>query len=132
MSLAMTFFLIDDDEDDQQIFSFALSAVDRKINFLSARDGAEAIEMIKRNEFFVPDFIFLDLNMPRMGGIECLVELKKMDHLKQSRIIIYTTSADQRDRQRIFDLGAHDFRTKPSNISDLKSMIHEIIQPNKN
>lgn len=127
MSLALTFLLIDDDEDDQQVFSYALSAIDKKIQFVTANDGIEALDMIRKDKEFVPDYIFLDLNMPKMGGIECLTELKKIDQLKEVPIVIYTTSSDQRDRNRIFELGATDFKTKPSDISELKKMIRDVI-----
>lgn len=123
-----TFFLIDDDEDDQQVFSFALSSIDQKIKFFSASDGNEALDIIRTNRQFIPDYIFLDLNMPRMGGIECLYELKKLEHIRHVPIIIYTTSSDQRDKERIFEMGASDFKTKPSDISELKKMIREIIK----
>ena len=70
-----TCLLVDDDEDDAEIFSIALNEANPDIKCLTAADGLEALEML-RDPSFIPDYIFLDLNMPLMTGKECLVEIR--------------------------------------------------------
>ena len=66
----MKILLIDDDVDDQEIFVLALKSLYKSVDILTAQDGMEALEILK---IFVPDCIFLDLNMPRMGGKPTLI-----------------------------------------------------------
>ena len=73
-------FLIDDDDDDRKIFGIALSKIDEGIEYRYAANGIEAIDHLKATTK-IPDYIFLDLNMPKMTGVECLIELKKFAHL---------------------------------------------------
>lgn len=113
-----TCLLVDDDEDDKEIFCMALSETDPSIRCLVASDAVEALKML-RDPAFVPDYIFLDLNMPLMSGKECLQEIRKLPHLKKTPVIIYSTSASHRDIQETRDLGASSFITKPPQISVL-------------
>ena len=74
------FFLVDDDADDVSIFKEILREVNPSIALVSAADGQEALKFLKHQQDNYPDVIFLDLNMPRMNGKECLSELKKDPH----------------------------------------------------
>jgi CheY-like chemotaxis protein len=125
MSKPITCFLIDDDADDQEIFELALKSVDPTILFNGAGDGVEAVQKLQTEQTFAPDFIFLDLNMPRMDGKECLRELRKIDRLKDTPIIIYSTSTDERDRVETKALGADHYLEKQSSIKVLKSKLTE-------
>ncbi len=119
----MTILLIDDDMDDTLLFRKVVSDIDKSIIFLSARDGKEAFEYLQSGRQRSPDIIFLDLNMPRMNGKECLLLLKKDPLLKDIPVIIYTTSSLPRDKQETIAAGAICFITKPSSISDLKKIM---------
>lgn len=112
-------FLIDDDFDDQEIFSLALEQVDPSFTFVAAASGSEALVMLADKKLSVPDYIFLDLNMPRMNGKECLKEIKKFDHLRHIPVVIYSTSSMKNDIVETSVLGAADFIIKPFNMSDL-------------
>jgi CheY-like chemotaxis protein len=70
-----TVFLIDDDRDDREIFMEALAEIDNSAICYTAENGLDALNKLNEN-LVIPQFIFLDLNMPRMSGRECLVELK--------------------------------------------------------
>ena len=88
MSLNKTCFLIDDDVDDQDIFILALEEVDPTIRCELASDGVEALQKIREEKNFRPDYIFLDLNMPRMNGRQCLAEIKQLEFLRNTPVII--------------------------------------------
>src|SRR6478609_7708904 len=89
-------FLIDDDDDDREFFTSALTELDGSIKLDYAHSGAEAVERLGKTRETIPDFIFLDLNMQPMSGAECLVKLKKMAHLVDVPVIIYSTSLNEK------------------------------------
>jgi CheY-like chemotaxis protein len=113
----ITCFLIEDDEDDQEIFSMAINNLQMQIKCIFASDGTEALEKLVKSD--PPDYIFLDLNMPRMNGRQFLIEIKKHDKLKSIPVVIYSTSSEERDRSETQTLGASAFITKPPYLSEL-------------
>lgn len=123
----ITCLLVDDDDDDKEIFCLALNDANPLIKCHLACDGLEALSMLK-DSTFIPDFIFLDLNMPLMSGKECLIEIKKRPHLKDTPVIIFSTSASQKDVQDTIELGAASFITKPPLISSLTERLLEVFQ----
>jgi CheY-like chemotaxis protein len=123
MAKPITCFLIDDDKDDQEIFMLALEDMNINVACVTANDGNEALNKFAQDETFLPDYIFLDLNMPRINGKQCLVEIKKIDHLKNIPVIIYSTSSAQKDKLETEMLGASAFITKPSSISEFTKIL---------
>ncbi len=120
--------IIDDDEDDREMFREALQAVDETAQSVVALDGVEAIEMLRTQDVRVPDFIFLDLNMPRMGGKECLRHIRLMPHLQHVPVIIYTTSRQKRDVEETRALGAVHFISKPFHFEDICRSIRYVLE----
>ena len=123
-------FLIDDDLDDQEIFFMALQQFDESIQCDFANDGAKAIEQLEADKGNVPHCIFIDMNMPRMNGIECLEQIKKADRLKDIPVCMFSTSADPTLVARTKELGALDFIVKPADISELSEMIRQFFKLN--
>jgi len=119
-------FLVDDDRDDREIFIEALAEIDNSCRCVTAENGEEAIKKLHANGF-LPDFIFLDLNMPRMNGRECLVEIKNIKRLEEIPVIIYTTSSLQREREELVRLGASMFLTKPANFHELCQSLKQVL-----
>ncbi|KAA9346237.1 MULTISPECIES: response regulator [Larkinella] len=127
MNSPVTCFLIDDDEDDQELFTLALKKVDPTLTCVVADDCGEAIQKLREEDAFMPQFIFLDLNMPRMHGKQCLMELKKIARIEHIPIIIYTTSSEPKDIHETKALGATDFLTKPPLISTLTTRLAKLL-----
>ena len=121
-----TLFIVDDDEDDQEIFVAAAKEIDESIMCVTVDNCEEAIEKLK-NHKEIPDFIFLDLNMPRINGRQCLVELRKVAHLKHVPVIIYSTSSLKKDIEETARLGADMFITKPNKFDDLCKTLNSVI-----
>jgi len=119
-------FIIDDDEDDQLFLHEAMNDLKIPIDCYYANNGESALKQLRNDEIPVPDFIFLDLNMPKLNGKECLVEIKKLPRYANVPIIIYTTSSNQKDKQETMQLGAHYFLTKPTRISELCTRLLEL------
>lgn len=122
-----TFFIVDDDTDDQEIFLAAVKEVDDSIECVTVDNCEEALSKLKKASGKLPDFIFLDLNMPRINGRQCLVELKKLAHLKHIPVIIYSTSSLKKDIEETTKLGADMFITKPSRFEDLCRVLTNFI-----
>lgn len=117
-----TCLLVDDDEDDKEIFCLALKKIDPSIDCITASDGREALSILDDGSF-IPDYIFLDLNMPRMDGKECLKEIRKQNRLDKVPVIIFTTSSAERDKEETKKLGANSFITKPPLVSTLADLL---------
>lgn len=119
-------FLADDDLDDQDFFKHALKQIDESIVCVTASNGEEAIKKLKTITQ-LPDYIFLDLNMPRMSGLKCLIEIKKINSLKNIPVIIYSTSSEERDINEAKKLGADYFVTKPFDFKELCDTLKHVI-----
>jgi CheY-like chemotaxis protein len=111
-------FVIEDDPDDQEIFSMALEKINPSMQCCFANDGIEAMEKLNTGNF-VPDYIFIDLNMPRMGGTQCLQEIKKLQHLNDIPLVIYSTSSEDKFKDELKKIGATEYLVKPTKISIL-------------
>jgi len=109
----MVILYVDDDAEDWDFFNEAIKQIDPTIKCLMASNGKAALETLK-SASVLPDYIFLDINMPLMDGKTCLVELKKNDKLKHIPVIMYSTTSDTREIKECYQLGAFDFLIKPN------------------
>jgi CheY-like chemotaxis protein len=116
--------LADDDEDDRELFEEALSDIHPNAVLTTAKDGEELMFFLKN--YHKPDLVFLDLNMPRKNGKECLQEIKKNHELQKVPVIIYSTSVNPADIEDTFSLGAILFFKKPNSFEQLKQNVKEI------
>ncbi|HYE55633.1 MAG TPA: response regulator [Chitinophagaceae bacterium] len=120
--------LIDDDEDDKDIFCSALEKVTDKISLTAFDNAREALNKLSSKEIHA-DLIFLDLNMPVMNGQQFLVEIKKDEKLRHIPIIILSTSSHASTISLTRELGANDFITKPDKFDDLINILKKVLQP---
>lgn len=117
--------LIDDDVEDQEIFTEALREVSDQLKCTTSTNAKEALAQLDKMELH-PDLIFLDLNMPIMTGLEFLKEIKHLDHLKSLPVIIFSTSSNPATIEETTQLGAIDFITKPSRFNDLVNILQPL------
>jgi CheY-like chemotaxis protein len=133
MSKVIHVLLIDDDSDDSFLFKEALKRIERTTEYSYCDGGISAIKFLTNNSN-LPDYIFLDLNMPRMNGLEVLAELKNNATLKHIPVIMYSTSANEDHQRDAHKLGASLYVTKPYQVSELKKailMVFETVEPGK-
>jgi CheY-like chemotaxis protein len=119
--------LIDDDEDDREIFLTVIKENASSVVCNVAENGREALDKLTQ-EFIKPDLIFLDLNMPRMNGREFLTEIKKFDSLRDIPVIILSTSADKETISETRKLGAQHFISKPDKFSTWETLLKQALQ----
>jgi CheY-like chemotaxis protein len=110
--------LIDDDQEESEILNFAAEELSEPVKCLRADNGREALDGLRAGKY-CPDYIFLDLYMPRMDGVECLSRLKRLPQLGQVPVIVYSASLPESHREELRRLGADGFIEKTSNIPDL-------------
>ena len=120
--------LVDDDLDDHEIFSLALQESESPVEVVRAYDGFEALSHLRDKRFERPDFIFLDLNMPRMNGKQCLQQLKDDLNLKDIPVVIYSTSSEIKDLIDAQRLGATAFIVKSSSIHELTLALRDFFR----
>lgn len=121
----MIVFYADDDPEDCQLFAEALQQIDPGLKPIIAKDGKEALTLLNQMRD-LPDYIFLDINMPLVDGKKCLIEIKKSDRLKGIPVIMYSTTSDTNEIQQYYKLGAHDFLIKPANFGVLCDSLESI------
>lgn len=126
MKKILTAFLIDDDQDDQEFFALAVSRLKIPVKCEFANDCKEALEMLSW-ESFKPDFIFLDINMPLINGIECLREIRKINRFKQIPVYMHSTSIDDNTINDCIKLGANGVIKKAYTIQEIKQKLEEVI-----
>jgi CheY-like chemotaxis protein len=123
MADKITCLLVDDDEDDREIFCAALEDVNKDFTCISVENGQEALDKLLAENSRLPDFIFLDLNMSVMDGKTFLQEVKSVPRLRDVPVIIYTTSSYSKDIAETKELGASHYMVKPANIDTLTDML---------
>ena len=116
--------LVDDDPDDQEVFLTALSDVSESALCLVGPDGDRALELL-HNEETIPDYIFLDLNMPRMNGFEFLAAMKKSKILQNIPVIVYSTTSQPAQIEKVKKLGATEFFTKTYKYKELCALLRK-------
>jgi CheY-like chemotaxis protein len=130
INVPLNILLADDDSDDRFFFVKALQEISIATDIHTVNDGEQLMDYLTLNDENIPDILFLDLNMPRKNGFECLFELKDNSKLKSIYVIMFSTSYP-RDLnyeidmiKRLYKIGAQDYIRKPSDFEQLKQVIH--------
>lgn len=122
--------LADDDEDDRLFFKDAFDEIKIKKVVNVVMDGIELMAYLEQPDIVLPHILFLDLNMPRKGGMECLKEIKANPRFSDIAIAIYSTSASEEDIEETFVKGANIYIKKPSDFEALKKVLLKVISIN--
>lgn len=117
--------LADDDRDDHDFFRDALSQINHTIKLSTVENGEELLSLLKH---YIPDFIFLDLDMPGKNGLECLTEIKNSEQLKRIPVVIFSSTSRPANIDTAYEMGADLFFIKPSNYNDLVSSVGAILK----
>ena len=121
--------LADDDPDDRMFFGEALNELPVHASLKTVQDGQELMELLK-NPDETPDMLFLDLNMPRKTGYQCLSEIRSHEKLKQLPVVIFSTSLNADVLNLLYKEGANHYIRKPGDFTKLKAVILEALKRN--
>lgn len=119
--------LADDDLDDCRFFKKALESLDINSNLTIVNDGDALMKYLSEESETPPNVLFLDINMPKKNGIECLEEIRKSAKLKDLPVVMFSTSNSWDTINKLFNSGAHVYIRKPSDFKQLKQVIHHAI-----
>jgi len=119
--------LADDDESDIFLFIEAFEEMKVKTIVHTVNDGLQLMQYLSQENVPLPHLLFLDLNMPRKNGLECLKEIRSIEKLKDISIAIYSTSASEKDVEETFLYGANVYIQKPSDFSELKHVLNKAV-----
>ena len=122
-----TIFIVDDDADDVELFCEAARKINANLKCLAFKNGQEVLDYLKIT-VEIPDYIFLDLDMPTMNGKECLIELNKSNISKAIPVVIYSSSKINDDVTEFKKLGAKAFIKKPVFFEEICSVIIKILE----
>ncbi len=122
-STPLNILLADDDEDDCLLFLDALQELSLPSSLHTVHDGYELMQYLYKNWKDLPQILFLDLNMPCKNGFECLMEIKRDNHLKLMPVIIFSTSNDETMINTLFQNGAQHYIRKPGDFKQLKELV---------
>lgn len=120
--------IIDDDLDDQEIFLMCVNRLCKNVNCTAMNNGIDAIAFLMSNSGYVPHYIFVDVNMPKMNGIDCLIILKTIPALKDTKILMYSTTSAATVVAESKKLGAFDFIVKPPKTAELMEKLSAIFE----
>jgi CheY-like chemotaxis protein len=125
--------LADDDTDDCLFFQKALEEILISNHLTIVHDGEELMDWFAAHPQQLPDVLFLDLNMPRKTGFECLTEIMENEKLKNIYVVMLTTSFPRDNeyelhlKNMLYGLGAHEYIRKPNDFAKLKEIIHNVL-----
>jgi CheY-like chemotaxis protein len=123
----LTTLLADDDTDDCLFFKEAINKFIPAANFTAVHNGEELMLWLTNEKNKLPDVLFLDLNMPRKTGFECLSEIRQNATLKNIRVVIFSTSGEYDQITALFKTGADIYIRKPGNLNQLIQVIQHAL-----
>jgi CheY-like chemotaxis protein len=123
----LNILLADDDADDCLFFKDAVTVFIEPDNFTAVHDGEELMQLLNRKTSKLPDMLFLDLNMPRKNGFECLAEIKRYEKLKPLPVVIFSTSHVYAEINAAFKAGANVYIRKPRSFEQLVKLIQHAL-----
>lgn len=123
----LNLLLADDDIDDCDFFRDAIDEMELSVHFNTVGNGVELMKYLENDQIQSPDLLFLDLNMPKKSGMECIGEIKTSETLKDIPIVVFSTSMDRTVVDDLFALGAHYYIQKPGEFKNLKAVIKKAI-----
>ena len=118
--------LAEDDPDDRDLFLEAIGLIDPTIEVATVENGERLMDYLKQS-VQIPDCIFLDLNMPKKNGAECLKEIRENEVTQKIPVIIYTTSLSLKDIDETFRRGASCFIRKPASFKELMQLLERYL-----
>jgi CheY-like chemotaxis protein len=119
--------LADDDKDDSILFQDILDELPLSTHLTTVYNGEQLMKLLNETKEQLPDILFLDLNMPRKNGFDCLSEIKQSEKLKLLSVVIFSTSYEPEVVNLLYKNGAEYYIRKPNSYKQLKKLIHQAL-----
>ena len=118
--------LAEDDEDDSQFFEDALNSIPNQATLFRAKDGVELTGLLDDMPS-IPDLIFLDINMPRKNGTQCLHEIREQEGLNEVPVIVLSTTDSEEVIEHMYQSGANLYIQKPNDMRMWRRAIAKVL-----
>ncbi len=122
----ITILLVEDNPGDSRLIKEVFKDGKVANSLIIAKDGVEALSILREPSSELPDLILLDLNLPRKKGLDVLDEVKSDPNLKRIPVIVLTTSNDEKDILKSYDLHASAYLTKPVDLNEFITVIRNL------
>ena len=132
MTMSVTIVMVEDDEGHARLITKNLQRAGVSNAIMPFRDGTSALDFLLGPDRTGsvnagrPMLILLDLNLPDMTGVDILKIIKENEHLRRTPVVVLTTTDDQREIQRCYDLGCNVYITKPVNYEGFSNAIRQL------
>lgn len=126
----MRVLLADDDSEDRSDFIEAFESLKIATAVETVNNGVALMNYLADASIKLPHLLFLDLNMPKKSGLECLIEIRQIERLKNLTVVIYSTSSSERDIEETFLHGANVYLKKPAHLTMLKKLLLHVLTIN--
>lgn len=133
LTVPFNVLIADDDIDDHFFFNKALKEISISTKLTTVYHGEELMRYLSENMEQLPDVLFLDINMPRKSGVECIAEIRQSKELKHLFVVMFSTfysryiDYEQEMIEKIKEIGVDDFIRKPHDYGQLKQIIHKVL-----
>lgn len=131
--MTTSYFLVEDNPDDEALTLRALKKNNILNQVVVARDGAEALDYLfgagkysGRDPNLLPHVVLLDLKLPKVDGLEVLRQLRASERTKLLPVVILTSSNEEQDRYRGYDLGANSYVRKPVDFTKFIEAVRQL------
>ncbi len=121
----MNIYIVDDDEEDVEFLSDGLARFDDSIRAVSFENGDLAFKQLQK-DIYLPEFIFLDINMPLMNGLEFLGAVQKFPRIAGIPIVVYSTNPDELESDKLSS--AYAIVRKPEKFSELLTLLENLLR----
>jgi CheY-like chemotaxis protein len=126
--MAMKILLIDDDSDDRALFREALQEISPETLCVTEGDARKALKDLYDPAVQLPNVIFVDINMPRVSGWDCLMDIRSNESTKDIPVVMYSTSSHEKDVEKANQLGASCLLTKPEDYCQLRKCMADVVR----
>jgi CheY-like chemotaxis protein len=127
MAEGQTVHIADDDEDDRMLIKDALEEVNPNVTIIEATDGRELIDNVKKADDLSETVVLLDMNMPKMNGIETIKEIRSEPELAELPAVMLSTSSNPDLKKKALEAGADDFIVKPNSFKALLDIARSVL-----
>jgi CheY-like chemotaxis protein len=128
-----TILLVEDDRDDEELTRIALGESRVNNRLVVVRDGAEALDYLfcegkfaSRDPRDRPALVLLDLNLPKLGGVEVLTRMRQDDRTRDQPVVVFTSSKEEHDLMATYALGANSYVQKPVDATEFGEAVKQL------